>query len=73
MLVPFVGITLKRHIILGQAVMDYIACLLFFLSCLTKRFRPTRAVKKVHASTATIANYTAQITGVPQVAKLCGN
>lgn len=70
MLVPFLGVTLKRHIILGQAVIDYIACLLFFLTCLIKRFRMARPLQKVHASTATIANYTVQITGVPQVAKV---
>ncbi|KAK9826026.1 hypothetical protein WJX74_006561 [Apatococcus lobatus] len=66
MLMPFVGVKLKRHVILGQAVIDYLACLLFFLTCLIKRFRMARPLRKVHASTATIANYTVQITGVPQ-------
>ena len=67
MLVPFVGVALKRNIILGQAVIDYVACLLFFLTCLIKRFRMARPLRKVHVSTATVANYTVQITGVPQV------
>ena len=67
MLVPFVGVTYKRNIILGQAVIDYVACLLFFLTCLIKRLRMARPLRKVHATTATVADYTVQITGVPQV------
>ncbi len=67
MLVPFIGVSFKRNIILGQAVLDYLAVLFFFLVCLIKRFRMATPRRKVHASTVTIAEYTVQITGVPQV------
>ncbi|KAK9864206.1 hypothetical protein WJX84_007741 [Apatococcus fuscideae] len=69
LLVPFVGVIPKRNLILGEAVVDYIACLLFFVVCLIKRFRMASSRTKVHATTVTVADYTVQITGVPQDAK----
>ena len=67
MLVPFIGVSLKRNIILGQAVLDYLAVLIFLLFCLTKRISAARPTHKVHATTATVADYTVQINGIPQV------